>query len=52
MLGDYLTFPEVDLEGQEVSLDLVPHQVLQRDQELHRLLQRTVRLVKTNTPHY
>lgn len=41
-----LTFPEVDLEGQEVSLDLVAHQVLKRDQELHCLLQRILNLVK------
>lgn len=34
-----LTFAEVDLEGQEVRLDSVLHQVLQRDQELHCFLQ-------------
>lgn len=50
---DRQTFPEVDLEGQEVSLDLVAHEVLQRDQELHCLLQRIRCLVKisTNTVH-
>lgn len=35
--SNYLTFPEVDLEGQEVGLDIVAHQVLQRDQEPHCL---------------
>lgn len=41
-----LTFPEVDLEGQEVSLDLVAHQILQRYHKLHCLLQRILWLVK------
>lgn len=45
-VGVRLTFPEVDLEGQEMSFDLVAHQVLQGDQELHRLLQRVLRLVR------
>lgn len=42
--SNYLTFPEVDLEGQEVGLDIVAHQVLQRDQEPHCLFQRILRL--------
>ena len=33
------TFPEVDLEGQQMRVDLVPHQVLQGRQELDRLFQ-------------
>lgn len=44
--GISLTFPEVDLKGQQVSLDVVADQVLQRDQELHSFFQRILRLVK------
>lgn len=41
-----LTFPKINLKGQQVGLNLVAHQVLQGDQELHRLLQRILRLKK------
>lgn len=39
-----LTFPKINLKGQQVGLNLVAHQVLQGDQELHCLLQRILRL--------
>lgn len=41
-----LTFPKINLKGQQVGLNLVAHQVLQGDQELHCLLQRILRLKK------
>ena len=44
-----LTFPEVDLKGQEMSFNVVTHKILQRDQELHCLLQRTLHLIGENT---
>lgn len=39
-----LTFPKINLKGQQVGLNLVAHQVLQGDQELHCLLKRILRL--------
>lgn len=45
-----LTFPEVDLEGQQVSFDLLAHQVLERDQELDCLVQRVLWLQEEVVP--
>lgn len=39
-----LTFPEVDLKSQQMSLNLFPHQVLKWDQELDCFIQRILRL--------
>lgn len=45
-----LTFAEVDLEGQEMRLDSVRHQVLQRNQELHRFFQGILDLPNQTKP--
>lgn len=47
--GNLLTFPKINLKSQQVGFDLVAHQVLQGDQEFHRLLQRILRLQKEVT---